>query len=369
MLQKRKYILSISAVCLWAIMGYIFTISSRYRLHTLDFYAEWISYVMLSIGVLAIYYVTIKKTLFLYHYIFLIMGIFLLVSLLELMIIQKPLQVYYIKYKILEETIDYYYKWNIIGILSRNASVFGACLLIFYFQKIAQIAKLKEESIIHKMQLAEEKEKRLESDCIAQRLQYEALLNKNDAHFFFNVMNNLVAFAHQHHEKTKLYIAHFAHIYRYIMALEIGEKVMLQKDVDYLKAFFELEKMRIDKMATNISFSENITEKQLMIQPLLFESFVENAFKYYTHESNGFLRVWVDTPDACTVRFVSTNTYHEEDRMIIHKKSSQKGLQFIKERLDFLCEKDYSLTIDDNTIAHIFSVTLIISVENDKTTV
>lgn len=100
-------------------------------------------------------------------------------------------------------------------------------------------------------------------------------------HFLFNTLNNLYGLSIKKDDSTPEVILNLSDIMSYTLYESNTEKVALEKELDFIKNYFELEKMRYsaDK---NIQF--HIPEAEdllgLYIAPLLTFTFIENAFKY-----------------------------------------------------------------------------------------
>ncbi len=354
--QYKHIVFWIIGVALWAAIGILFSQISSMRMHLWSTLHECLCYILLTISIICLYYITIKKTPVLWQYIVCVMGIVALSTLAEILIIHEPVHKFFMEYNLPEDIVAYHSRWNIIMILLRNTAIFGVAVLAFSFQKFAQLSKEREKRLASDAKYQAELARRNRSEYLAEHLKYQTLIHKNDAHFFYNILANLARLAKTDNPKTGVYITRFGHLYRFIMDLEAGEKVAIAKDLKYLKDYFELEKIRVSEKYITVTYEENIAYPDVLIAPLLFESFVENAFKYCSMDEGGFIKINVDMPTAESILFVCQNTYDAEERKL--RKTSKKGLELIKERLDFLCGKNYQLNIDDNLKDNIFTITL-----------
>jgi two-component system LytT family sensor kinase len=123
-----------------------------------------------------------------------------------------------------------------------------------------------------------EKEKR---DLENQRLIAELAFLKSqiNPHFLFNSLNNIYSLAYQKAESTPYAILKLSEILRYMLYESNDTLVSLQKEIEYLESFIDLQKIRFKtKTQITLSIKGNITNQQIM--PLLLISFVENAFKH-----------------------------------------------------------------------------------------
>ncbi|MCD0476197.1 sensor histidine kinase [Flavobacterium sp. EDS] len=100
-------------------------------------------------------------------------------------------------------------------------------------------------------------------------------------HFLFNTLNNLYGLSIKKDDSTPEVILNLSDIMSYTLYESNTEKVALEKELDFIKNYFELEKMRYSANK-NIQFhipqGEDLSG--LYIAPLLTFTFIENAFKY-----------------------------------------------------------------------------------------
>lgn len=100
-------------------------------------------------------------------------------------------------------------------------------------------------------------------------------------HFMFNVLNNLVALARKKSDSLEPAIVSLSHLMRYMLYESDDAKVLLGKEVEYIKSFISLQMLRFrDTVKTNLNVTGNIDF--YAIEPMLLIPFVENAFKHGT---------------------------------------------------------------------------------------
>ncbi|WP_159778230.1 sensor histidine kinase [Flavobacterium sp. 9AF] len=105
-------------------------------------------------------------------------------------------------------------------------------------------------------------------------------------HFFFNSLNTIYFLSIVQSPKTPQAILNLSDLMRYMLSdknnTPIDKKVSLEEEIEYINNYIELQKLRI---TTNniIIFKVEGDIKSVTIYPLLFISFIENAFKYGVH--------------------------------------------------------------------------------------
>jgi len=104
------------------------------------------------------------------------------------------------------------------------------------------------------------------------------LKSQVNPHFFFNMLNNLYGLVGTDAKKAQDLILKLSDMMRY--SIYEGEKdlVTLEEEVDYLKNYIELHKMRYRK-TIDVKFTNDISENY-KVMPLLFIILLENAFKH-----------------------------------------------------------------------------------------
>lgn len=128
-----------------------------------------------------------------------------------------------------------------------------------------------EWSSTSKKQMATESEKR-----VAELMFLKAQLNP---HFFFNSLNTIYSLTIKKAQQAPEAIISLSNLMRYVLYETDKDVVRLEDDLQYLSDYIELSKLRLT--ANNkVDFIVNGEPDDLLIPPLLFISFVENAFKH-----------------------------------------------------------------------------------------
>ena len=124
------------------------------------------------------------------------------------------------------------------------------------------------------------KERQLEKDRIAENLKTELSLLRSQVspHFMFNVLNNMVALARKKSDLLEPSLIKLSQLLRY-MLYETQEKVPLQKEVEYLQSYIDLQAQRFGK-SVDIDAQFEIGDGMQSIEPMLLIPYVENAFKH-----------------------------------------------------------------------------------------
>ena len=117
-------------------------------------------------------------------------------------------------------------------------------------------------------------------DRIAENLKTELSLLRSQVspHFMFNVLNNMVALARKKSDLLEPSLIKLSQLLRY-MLYETKEKVPLQKEVEYLQSYIDLQQQRFGR-AVDVRAQFDAGSGNHSIEPMLLIPFVENAFKH-----------------------------------------------------------------------------------------
>lgn len=116
------------------------------------------------------------------------------------------------------------------------------------------------------------------------------LRNQIQPHFFFNVLNDLYAMALKQSDKTAEMILELSDLMRYVLKESTGDLVLLEKELNYIQHYINLEKLRYGKrIKVETHFNGDFSRHS--IAPLLLLPFVENAFKHSA--TNNITGDWV----------------------------------------------------------------------------
>ncbi|WP_066218255.1 sensor histidine kinase [Formosa haliotis] len=152
-------------------------------------------------------------------------------------------------------------------------------------------------------------------------------------HFFFNSLNNIYSLVDISPEQAKSTIHSLSKLMRYLLYETNIEEVPLSKEIDFMKKYLELMKLRIsDKTQVVSKFPSDISP--LKVAPLLFISLIENAFKHGVSahkESNIYIAMTTEGNKVC-FHIENANFPKQTD----DKSGSGIGLQNLKKRLNLL---------------------------------
>lgn len=169
------------------------------------------------------------------------------------------------------------------------------------------------------------------------------LKNQVNPHFLFNTLNNLQTLIKTDADKASNVILGLSDVLRYQIYDSTRENVLLGKDIEMISYYLLLEKIRRDNFKYEIKINGDING--LLIPPLLFINFIENALKHGVDSREpSFLLVEFFHTEKNKLQFTAKNS---KPSFISIKHPGGLGLKNIIRRLELLYGKHYQLDIND----------------------
>ena len=199
---------------------------------------------------------------------------------------------------------------------------------------------------------------KLKAELINQNQASELALLRSQVnpHFLFNTLNNVYSLVYKKSDDAPAALMKLSSIMRYMLYDATSDKVLLEKEIEYLQSFIELQKLRLrQKEVVEFKMGGNTNGKT--IAPMLLIPFVENAFKHGSKaEPHPAIRINLFV-DQQQIIFQITNPILKNAGMSTGH-ANGIGLNNIRRRLELLYPGKYTLDIsDDNTV---YAVKLII---------
>jgi hypothetical protein len=206
-------------------------------------------------------------------------------------------------------------------------------------------------SMIQRWLHTEQNRKETENEKLNTELSF--LKSQVNPHFFFNTLNNIYSLAVVRSEKTAPAVMKLSSIMRYILTETQRDYVPLSNEVDFINNFIDLQKVRLtDKVVVNFSAEGNVDN--LLVAPLLFIPFVENAFKYGVSTkaaSEIHIRLWTEDN---RILFTSNNYIVPSENNLME--NTGIGINNVKRRLELMYPDKHKLSttqIDNHYIVHL----------------
>ncbi|TAL41439.1 MAG: GHKL domain-containing protein [Chitinophagaceae bacterium] len=180
------------------------------------------------------------------------------------------------------------------------------------------------------------------------------LRSQASPHFMFNVLNNMVALARKKSDLLESSLLKFSSLMRYMLYEADEDKVPLEKEIEYLQSYIDLQKQRFGKnVQVNVDLQK--VDDNHEIEPMLLIPFVENAFKHGTgmiEDAQITIQLKTEKDKLC----LSVQNRYDPSSIEIKDKTSGIGLTNVKRRLNLLYGNKHRLLIAQKD--NLFSVSL-----------
>jgi two-component system LytT family sensor kinase len=174
------------------------------------------------------------------------------------------------------------------------------------------------------------------------------LKSQINPHFLFNSLNSLYALTLKKSDKAPELVLKLSDILRYVL-YEGGERwVSLEKEINYLKSYLDLEKLRNgDRLVVNFDIQGNVSGQQ--VAPMIFLTFLENSFKHGINQKadGGVVSISMKIEED-TLNFSIVNSKPKKQRQRNKTEAGGIGLVNIQKRLTLLYPEKHKLTILDD---------------------
>ncbi len=199
-----------------------------------------------------------------------------------------------------------------------------------WFEQNSQIANLEKEKSATELNL---------------------LKQQINPHFFFNTLNNLYALSIVKDKQTPEVIMQLSELMRYVIYKGKEETVLLKEEIKYIEDYIQLQQIRLHKKL-DFRFDKQIENEELAIPPLLFITFVENAFKHGIEpaEKDCFLHLSLKS-DGQQLVFTCENSMEEKNNA-----PAGIGLQNLKRRMALRFPQQHEINVMET--ANHFKTTL-----------
>ena len=196
---------------------------------------------------------------------------------------------------------------------------------------------------------AHQKMEELEKENLEQNLKY--LRYQIHPHFFMNTLNNIHALVDIDPKKAQKCIVDLSKLMRYVLYEGDTRFVRASHELQFMENYVSLMKLRYnDTLKFTVSNPDEGTD--ICIPPLVFVSFVENAFKHgVSHNKKSYIDIkterYIDDKGEERLKWVCRNSKHPKNGDSKVSESSGVGIPNIRHRLDLLFGDNYTLDFDD----------------------
>ncbi len=201
---------------------------------------------------------------------------------------------------------------------------------LFYYTMIRS-AQISREYARQTLQVEKIKSEKLAAELDYLKAQYHP-------HFLFNALNTVYFQIDDENRAAKQSIEHLSELLRYQL-YDIKEEVTLEQEVHYLESYIAFRKLRMSERL-KLTFTHDVVTGGRKLHPLLFQSLLENAFKYVGGD------YWIHINLAAErdrIRFIVENATDGTNN--ISSDGSGIGIENLRRRLELLYPGRHTLTV------------------------
>jgi two-component system, LytTR family, sensor kinase len=176
-------------------------------------------------------------------------------------------------------------------------------------------------------------------------------------HFLFNSINSIYGHIDKSNQDARDMLLVFSEMLRYQLYECNVEQIALESEINYIKNYIAIQKGRIDERIA-VSFLVDDIYEQVMVAPLLFITFIENAFKHIGFNENKQNGIDITLKyEQGTLEFKVFNT---KDGYVNNQTENSSGLGIAntKRRLEILYPERHKLMISNTDNS--YGITLIL---------
>jgi LytS/YehU family sensor histidine kinase len=224
--------------------------------------------------------------------------------------------------------------------------IYGLVILTYYlFTSLANLSEKKS------------KEALLES--LVKETELKMLRSQINPHFLFNSLNSISSLTITDPEKAREMVVKLSEFMRYALSRKDEQPVSIQSELENLRLYLEIEKVRFgDKLTTEEDIEAGCLEFKIPV--LLLQPLYENAVKHGVYESTDCVRIITRVKKINGfIEIIISNNF---DPDAVLKRGTGTGLLNVTRRLELFYGKKASLTTSKEN--GLYTVTLYIPAEN-----
>ena len=175
-------------------------------------------------------------------------------------------------------------------------------------------------------------------------------------HFLFNTINNIDVLIQKDAIKASEYLNKLSDIMRFMLYETKTEKITLAKEMSYIEKYIELQRIRTTN-PNYVKYEVEGSTDSLLIEPMLFIPFIENAFKHSENKKveNAIKIRFVIEKDK--IKFECENVYSTDVQM--KPEHSGLGNELIQRRLVLLYPNKHTFDVVNKN--GVYKVNLLLS--------
>ncbi len=222
-----------------------------------------------------------------------------------------------------------------------HLSFFIAYPVLIFFFIVGALLRVLEYGRTRDLENARLKQKSLET-------QLHLLKTQINPHFLFNTINNIDVLIENNPKVASDYLRKLGDLLRFMLyRVNEVDRILLKDEIEYLKKYIDLQKIR-SVNPNFVDFTIKGNPVSVMIAPMIFVVFVENAFKHVVTKKEDRAIVLCMEISSRKLFFRCRNIIGKKP-VHAHTREGGMGLTSVKRRLDLIYRDNYKLNISSDS--------------------
>lgn len=254
-------------------------------------------------------------------------------------VLSIPMEYYAAKYVYAETNIREVSLWTFTQYRASIAIVVKVMIV-----GIAVGIKLVKTRFVNQQLRQELMSEKLEAELKLKETELKFLRSQINPHFLFNSLNNLYGLTLEKSDKAPQVVLKISSLLDYMLYDCRDTFIDLKKDIENLKVYYDLQKLRFgEDVKIDLSIEGDLEGKK--IAPLLILPLVENAFKHGLSENIG--EGWVKIKMRVDGKVLHLDVDNSKPLNLPVPEKSGIGLKNVRKRLELQYKDRYQLQIEE----------------------
>lgn len=235
--------------------------------------------------------------------------------------------------------------------------------LIIILAVVIHFVKEAYRKLIERNDIARQKQA---TDLKLKEANLKLLQGQIHPHFLFNMLNNLYGLVKDDVNTSREVIVKLSDLLDYMLYECDKPFVKLDKELEFIKNYIELERVRHDEnFNVVIKFSD--IQNDIQIAPLVLFPFVENAFKHGFHNPvENYIFMSLELSENKLQFEIKNSVTNQKIDKYLKQEGKGIGLNNIKERLELIYKNKYQLDIVEKSHEYFVKLNIDLRDESEK---
>jgi sensor histidine kinase YesM len=211
------------------------------------------------------------------------------------------------------------------------------------------------------IEFQDQKEKTLSATLLANEAQLKMLQYQINPHFLFNTITSVLSLIDENKSKAKNVLMSLSEYFRYTLNNKNGETVELSKEVEAIKKYLDIQKVRFEEKL-EIEYCIDSKAEKLKVPFFILHPLVENAVKYGIKTSPLPLKIKIALllveHKNLWIEVINSGKIISSDSELRNTMSTSTGIDNLKKRLEIIYgeESSFSLTEENGNVRASISI-------------